>query len=78
MQSSVNVAGFIGLTTLPADFAYLPFAFWQAVLGVGQGMFAWPNTAAIKNNIPREYRGSGSGMRATFMNSAAVENPSGA
>ncbi|HEX3999338.1 MAG TPA: MFS transporter [Pirellulales bacterium] len=68
----VNVGGFIGLAMLPADFAYVPFACWLTVLGIGQGMFAAPNTAAIMNSLPAEHRGAGSGMRSTFQNAATL------
>jgi MFS family permease len=68
----VCVAGFLGLTTLPADFRYGLFAAWLVVLGIGQGMFAAPNTAAIMNSLPPEHRGAGSGMRATFQNAATM------
>jgi MFS family permease len=57
---------------LPADFDYVWFACWLVVLGVGQGMFAAPNTAAIMNNLPAEHRGAGSGMRSTFQNAAMM------
>ena len=68
----LNVVGFIGLTLLPADFAYLPFACWLVVLGVGQGMFAPPNAAAVMNSLPARHRGAGSGMLATFQNAATL------
>jgi hypothetical protein len=35
-------------------------------------MFAAPNTTAIMNSVPPEYRGVASGMRATFQNAASV------
>jgi MFS family permease len=68
----LNVAGFLALTTLPADFGYTAFALWLVVLGVGQGMFAAPNTAALMNSLPAQHRGAGSGMRATFQNAAML------
>ena len=68
----VNVAGFLCMTTMTADFALGPFAFWLVILGVGQGMFAAPNTTAIMNSLPPEDRGAGSGMRATFQNAATL------
>jgi MFS family permease len=68
----VNAVGFIGLVSLPADFNYPIFAFWLVVLGVGQGLFAAPNTTAVMNSVPREHRGVSSGMRATFMNAASL------
>ena len=68
----VNVAGFLLLSRLPADFSYLPFAVLIFFLGVGQGMFSAPNTAAIMNSVPAAYRGASSGMRATFTNSSMM------
>ncbi len=68
----IQVGGFIGLTFLPANFNYLWFALLLVVLGIGQGMFAAPNTTAIMNSVPPEHRGVSSGMRATFQNSATV------
>ncbi|MGO8946854.1 MAG: MFS transporter [Ktedonobacterales bacterium] len=68
----INAVGFIGLITLPANFSYPWFAFWLVVLGVGQGLFAAPNTTAVMNSVPPEHRGVSSGMRATFMNAASL------
>ncbi|MBW9141970.1 MAG: MFS transporter, partial [Candidatus Aramenus sp.] len=39
------------------------------ILGLGNGMFASPNTASIMNSVPAKYRGVASGMRATLQNS---------
>ena len=64
----INVVGFILLASLPANFNYPTFAAILFMLGVGQGMFAAPNTTAIMNSVPPERRGVTSGMRATFMN----------
>ncbi len=64
--------GFIALTFFPADFDYPPFAVVLFGIGVAFGIFAAPNTAAIMNALPRDYRGVGSGMRSTFQN---VGNP---
>jgi EmrB/QacA subfamily drug resistance transporter len=68
----MNAIGFIGLLTLPANFNYPWFAFWLIVLGVGQGLFAAPNTTVVMNSVPAEHRGVSSGMRATFMNAASL------
>ncbi|HEX6541103.1 MAG TPA: MFS transporter [Ktedonobacterales bacterium] len=64
--------GFVGLTLLPADFSYGVFAPLLLLLGIGQGMFAAPNTTAIMNSVPPEHRGVASGMRATFQNAASL------
>ncbi len=68
----IQAVGFVLLTFLPANFDYLWFALLLLLLGVGQGMFAAPNTTAIMNSVPPEHRGVSSGMRATFQNSATV------
>ena len=68
----IQVFAFIGLTFLPANFDYSWFAILLVLLGAGQGMFAAPNTTAIMNSVPPQYRGVASGMRATFQNAASV------
>ena len=60
---------FLGLSMLPYDFAFLPFAVLLFIMGVGNGMFAAPNMASIMNSVPPEHRGAASGMRATLQNS---------
>ena len=68
----LTVAGFLLLAWLPANFSYLPFLLILLLLGLGMGMFAAPNTTAIMNAVPPEYRGVASGMRATIQNSGAL------
>jgi MFS family permease len=68
----IQVVGFIGLTLLPANFDYVWFAILLFILGIGQGMFASPNTTSIMNSVPPQYRGVSSGMRATFQNAASL------
>jgi EmrB/QacA subfamily drug resistance transporter len=68
----VNAAGFIGLTLLPADFDYRVFVVLLLLLGIGQGLFAAPNTTVVMNSLPRDQRGVGSGMRSTFQNAASL------
>ncbi|GCE08464.1 MFS transporter [Dictyobacter aurantiacus] len=68
----LQTIGFVLLTLLPTNFAYMPFAFILFVMGVGQGMFASPNTTDIMNSVPASARGAGSGMRSTFQNAATV------
>jgi MFS family permease len=62
-------ASFLGLLVLPVIFSYWTFALLIALNGIGSGMFAAPNTAAIMSSVPATQRGSASGMRATFQNS---------
>lgn len=63
--------GFLMLTLFPADFSYPPFAVVLFIIGASFGSFSAPNTAAIMNALPTEYRGVGSGMRATFQNAGS-------
>ncbi|MGH7876317.1 MAG: MFS transporter, partial [Candidatus Dormibacteraceae bacterium] len=63
---------FLLLTLLPADFTYPEFAAVLLLMGIGMGLFSSPNTASIMNSLPAGHRGSGSGMRATFMNSGSL------
>ncbi len=65
---ALNVIGFLALATLPANFYFPEFAVIIFVLGVGQGMFAAPNTTSVMNAVPPERRGATSGIRATFTN----------
>ncbi|MEM3798900.1 MAG: MFS transporter [Thermoprotei archaeon] len=64
----ITAAGFLLLARLPYDFSYPIFALIIFFMGVGNGMFAAPNTASIMNSLPLEHRGAGSGMRATLQN----------
>lgn len=64
--------GFYLLNTLPVDFHYAVFAVYLLIIGIGMGLFASPNSAAIMNSVPAVYRGVGSGMRATFMNAGMM------
>src|SRR6266516_2133249 len=68
----VAAASFAALQLLPVDFVYWQFAGILLLNGIGMGLFASPNRAAIMNNLPPERRGVGGGMSATFQNSAMV------
>jgi hypothetical protein len=63
---------FVALELLPVNFAYPTFAVLLLFNGVGMGLFASPNRAAIMNSLPRDQRGAGAGMSTTFQNSAMV------
>src|SRR6201986_4194565 len=63
---------FLLLIVLPVNFSYGWFALVLVLNGVGMGLFASPNSAGVMNSLPREQRGAGAGMLATFMNSASV------
>jgi MFS family permease len=60
---------FTGLLLLPIDFPYPVFALLIFGNGIGSGLFAAPNTAAIMSSVPAYNRGAASGMRSTFQNS---------
>jgi MFS family permease len=60
---------FVGLLRIPINFPYWEFAVLVLLNGIGSGMFAAPNTAAIMSSVPPNQRGQASGMRATFQNS---------
>ncbi|HTW82494.1 MAG TPA: MFS transporter [Candidatus Sulfotelmatobacter sp.] len=68
----VSAASFVGLLWLPIDFPYWAFALLITLNGIGMGMFAAPNTAAIMSSVPADERGVASGMRATFMNAGRL------
>jgi MFS family permease len=68
----VAAVSFIALELLPVDFSYPLFAVLLLVNGLGMGLFASPNRAAIMNSLPADQRGAGAGMSATFQNSAMV------
>ena len=68
----ITAVSFLLLDLLPVNFAYWQFALILLLAGVGQGLFGAPNRAAIMNSLPPERRGVGSGMTATFQNSATV------
>ena len=60
---------FTGLMLLPVNFPYWAFALLIFGNGVGSGLFAAPNTAAIMSSVPAQDRGAASGMSSTFRNS---------
>jgi EmrB/QacA subfamily drug resistance transporter len=68
----LSACSFAGLLLIPTNFDYPTFALLLLLNGIGSGLFAAPNTTAIMNSIPANLRGSGSGMRSTFMNSGSV------
>src|SRR5579875_278351 len=68
----IQVVCFLLLTFLPANFNYIVFATLIFFLGVGQGMFAAPNTSSVMSSVPADQRGAASGMRATFQNGASL------
>ena len=65
-------ASFILLEILPINFSYWTFALLLLMNGLAMGAFASPNRAGVMNSLPPQDRGAGSGMNATFQNSAQV------
>jgi MFS family permease len=65
----LTAATYVGLFLIPVDFPYWLFALMIGLNGVGSGLFAAPNTAAIMSSVPAGERGIASGMRGTFFNS---------
>jgi len=65
----LTAVSFIGLVLIPVDFSYWAFAVLIGLNGIGSGLFAAPNTAAIMSSVPADQRGVASGMRGTFFNS---------
>ncbi|MEU4849437.1 MFS transporter [Streptomyces gilvosporeus] len=63
---------FVALQALPVDFAYPGFALILLLNGIGMGLFASPNRAAVMNSLPPDRRGIGAGISTTFQNSAMV------
>lgn len=59
---------FLILTFLGPNFNYWIFGFTLFIMGLGNGMFAAPNTAAIMNSVPADSRGAASGMMTTLRN----------
>jgi MFS family permease len=65
-------ASFLLLEELPINFSYWMFALLLLMNGLAMGAFASPNRAGVMNSLPPQDRGAGSGMNATFQNSAQV------
>lgn len=65
---ALGSATFLALALLPTDFVYWELGVILFAQGIGMGMFASPNAAAIMNSVPPENRGAASGMLATLQN----------
>ena len=61
---------FLILAVLPYNFEYWELAVALLIMGIGNGMFASPNSASIMSSVPPEERGVASGMMSTMMNTA--------
>jgi MFS family permease len=65
---AIGAATFFVMMTLPYDFLYWQMGLLLFVQGVGMGMFASPNRAAVMNAVPADQRGAASGMATTLQN----------
>jgi nitrate/nitrite transporter NarK len=63
---------FIGLALLPYNFGYWELGILIFFMGIGNGMFASPNSSSIMNSVPPQNRGVASGMLSTLGNSAST------
>lgn len=63
---------FIGLSLLPYNFDYWELGILIFFMGIGNGMFASPNSSSIMNSVPPQDRGVASGMMSTLSNSAST------
>ena len=63
---------FIGLSFLPYNFDYWELGVLIFFMGIGNGMFASPNSSSIMNSVPPQHRGVASGMLSTLGNSAST------
>jgi len=68
----LTATAFFLLLFVPVNFTYWEFALIIALNGFGSGLFVSPNWAEMMNAVPTDGRGAGSGMIATFQNSAFV------
>lgn len=68
---AIVAISFILLLILPVNFYYPAFALILLLNGIGFGLFASPNSAAVMNSVPAESRGVASGMRSAFYNVGA-------
>jgi MFS family permease len=65
---AMGSATFFALALLPINFQYWEMGSLLFIQGIGMGMFAAPNAAAVMNSVPPENRGAASGMMATLQN----------
>lgn len=63
---------FVMFIVLPANFSFWVFASTLFLNGIGFGLFAAPNTAAVMNSVPASARGSAGGVLSTLMNSGQI------
>lgn len=69
---SIVALAFIGLALLPYNFDYWELGILIFFMGIGNGMFASPNSSSIMNSVPPQNRGVASGMLSTLSNSAST------
>ena len=67
---AIVALSFVGLALMPYNFDYWMLGGLIFLMGVGNGMFASPNSSSIMNSVPPQDRGVASGMMSTLMNSS--------
>lgn len=68
---TVSTISLVLLLVLPVNFPYWAFALILFLNGIGSGLFAAPNGAAVMNSVPADCRGVAAGMRSAFWNVGA-------
>ncbi len=64
----ISALGLFLLTTFSSNFSYIPFGIVLFVIGMGNGLFAAPNTKRAMDALSWKDRGVGNGIRMTFAN----------
>ena len=60
----IQAGGMVGLSTLSAESTATQAALWQAMLGLGTGVFISPNSSALMGAAPRHQQGMAGGVLA--------------
>ena len=68
----VSAVGLFGLSRIGAATPYWLIALFMVLMGGGSGLFSSPNTNTIMSAVPREHRGSASGIRTMLNNTGQM------
>jgi MFS family permease len=68
----ITAVGLAGMRTLQVHSAFSVSAVWLALVGVGSGVFNFPNTSAMMAAVPAWRRGIASATRTMLQNTGAV------
>jgi len=69
---ALSALGLLGFTWIKADTPLTEIVFWQALMGIGSGIFNSPNTNTIMGSVPVERRGIAAGTRTMMNNTGSV------